>query len=44
MNVLERFWHKSSLILPWMNFEFIIQFMKNPCLHNVDILDMFLKD
>ena len=41
--MLENFCHKSGLLRPWMNFEGILHFMKNLCLHNVDIPEKFLK-
>ena len=43
-NVLEWFWHKGSLIWPWIPFKVILNFIKNLCLYNVDIFEKFYKD
>ena len=40
---LQKFWHKSGLILPLVTYEVILNFMKNLCLHNSDILQKFWK-
>ena len=36
--------HNSGLIKPWMTFEAILHFLKDLCVHNVDVFEKVLKD